>query len=44
MKRWYILSAIGQDRPGLVAELARLREALDHEADRLRIDVEIERA
>jgi len=24
MKRWYILSAIGQDRPGLVAELAQL--------------------
>ncbi|MDJ0866420.1 MAG: ACT domain-containing protein [Myxococcota bacterium] len=24
MKRWFILSAIGQDRPGLVAELARL--------------------
>ena len=24
MKRWFILSAIGQDRPGLVAELAQL--------------------
>jgi glycine cleavage system transcriptional repressor len=24
MKRWFILSAIGSDRPGLVAELARL--------------------
>jgi len=24
MKRWFVLSAIGQDRPGLVAELARL--------------------
>ena len=24
MKRWFVLSAIGQDRPGLVAELAQL--------------------
>lgn len=24
MKRWFLLSAIGQDRPGLVAELAQL--------------------
>ncbi|MCZ6785066.1 MAG: hypothetical protein O7G30_17340, partial [Proteobacteria bacterium] len=24
MKRWFILSAIGGDRPGLVADLARL--------------------
>ncbi len=24
MRRWYILSAIGRDRPGLVAELAKL--------------------
>jgi glycine cleavage system transcriptional repressor len=24
MRRWFILSAIGKDRPGLVAELARL--------------------
>lgn len=24
MRRWYLLSAIGRDRPGLVAELARL--------------------
>jgi glycine cleavage system transcriptional repressor len=24
MRRWYILSAIGRDRPGLVADLARL--------------------
>ena len=24
MKRWFILSAIGSDRPGLVAELAQL--------------------
>jgi len=24
MKRWFVISAIGQDRPGLVAELARL--------------------
>jgi glycine cleavage system transcriptional repressor len=24
MRRWFILSAIGQDRPGIVAELARL--------------------
>ncbi len=24
MKRWFVLSAIGRDRPGLVAELARL--------------------
>ena len=24
MQRWFILSAIGKDRPGLVADLARL--------------------
>ena len=31
MQRWFILSAIGRDRPGLVAELARL--VLDSEAN-----------
>ena len=31
MRRWFILSAIGRDRPGLVAELARL--ALDCDAN-----------
>lgn len=31
MQRWFILSAIGRDRPGLVAELARL--VLDSDAN-----------
>jgi glycine cleavage system transcriptional repressor len=31
MRRWYILSAIGRDRPGLVADLARL--ALESDAN-----------
>ena len=31
MRRWYILSAIGRDRPGLVADLARL--VLESEAN-----------
>jgi glycine cleavage system transcriptional repressor len=31
MRRWFLLSAIGRDRPGLVAELARL--VLDAEAN-----------
>ena len=31
MTRWFILSAIGRDRPGLVSELARL--VLDSDAN-----------
>src|SRR5262245_53271584 len=39
MKRWFILSAIGQDRPGLVAELAQLVYDADANLDDSRMTI-----
>lgn len=39
MERWFILSAIGRDRPGLVAELARLVLECDANLDDSRMTI-----
>jgi glycine cleavage system transcriptional repressor len=39
MRRWFVLSAIGRDRPGLVAELARLIYDCDANLDDSRMTV-----